>query len=55
MAPVDASLYTTVISMIREYMSRRQATIAKYVAGRPIYELFKGLERMEGYIRFLSG
>ena len=34
--PVDATLELTVIWLIREYMKRRQATIAEYDTGRPI-------------------
>ena len=38
---------------IKEYVRRRQTTIAKYAAVRTIYKLFTGTERMEGPSRFL--
>ena len=45
---MGAALETTGIWPIIEYVRRQQATIAEYVAGRPIYELCTGAERMEG-------
>ena len=50
---VDTTLEITGIWPIREYLRRRQETIAEYVSGRPIYILFTGLEMMDGYSRFL--
>ena len=50
---VDTTLEITWIWPIREYLRRRQETIAEYVSGRPIYILFTGLEMMDGYSRFL--
>ena len=38
---------------MKEYIRRRQATIAEYIANRPIYELCTGSERMPGSSRFL--
>ena len=38
---------------IREYVRRRQVTIAEYVEGRPIYEICTGKDRMEGSSMFL--
>ena len=52
-ALVDAALEVTGIWTIREYMRRRQAKIAEYVAGRLIYDMYKGVESMEGPRRFL--
>ena len=39
--------------LIWEYVIRRQAIIAEYVSGRPIYELFTGVDSMKGSSRFL--
>ena len=50
---VNEELEVTGLWMMREYMQRRQATIADYITGRPIYELFRKAERMEGLRRFL--
>ena len=36
----------TGICPIREYMKRRKLEITEYVAGRTIYEIFTGAERM---------
>ena len=52
-ALMDAALDVTVIWSIREYVRRRQEKIAEYVAGRPIYELCTGADRMEGSSRFI--
>ena len=50
---VDAELEATGLWNIREYVRWRKETVAKYVAGRPIYELFKGVKRMERFSRLL--
>ena len=36
-----------------EVEAKWKETVAKYVAGRPIYELFKGVKRMERFSRLL--
>ena len=43
-----------IVDHIREYMRRRQAEIAEYAAGRPIYGLYIGAEWMEGSSSFLK-
>ena len=50
----DSALEVKWLWPIREYMRRRQATLAGYVAGITIYELSTVAERMEGSSRFLS-
>ena len=37
-----------------EYIWGRQATIVEYIANRPIYELFTGVEWITGSIRFMQ-
>ena len=38
---------------MKEYTLIRQATIADYIANRPIHEVCTGVERMNGSSRFL--
>ena len=38
---------------IKEYVQRRQATIAAHIANRPIYELYTGVENIPGSSRFM--
>ena len=45
---------TTGIWPIREYARRRQAKIAEYLVGRPIYEIFTCADQMEGSSRLLG-
>ena len=51
---MDAALEVAGIWPIREYVSSWQATITKYIEGRPIYKLFIGEDLMEGSSRLLS-
>ena len=52
-ALMEAALQATGVWPMMECVWRRQATSADYVAGRPIYKLIAGSERMEGSIRFM--
>ena len=48
------ALEATGLWTIKEYIRRRQATIAEYITNRPIYELCMGAERMPGSNRFIQ-
>ena len=50
---MDAALEATGVWLIREYIRRRKATIAEYIAGRPIYKICTVADLMEGSSRFL--
>ena len=50
---VDSALEVKWLWPIREYMRRRQTTIAEYVTGRNIYTLCTGVKKMEESSRFL--
>ena len=50
---MEVALQAIGVWPMMEYVWRRQATSADYVAGRPIYKLCTGSERMEGSIRFM--
>ena len=52
-ASVEMTLEVTGILPIWEYLWRRQAKIAEYVTGRPIYEMCTYPRMMEVSIRFL--
>ena len=39
---------------MKEYIQRQQATIAEYIANKPIYELCTGVGRIQGSRRFLQ-
>ena len=52
-ALVEEALEETRIWPMREYVRRRQATIEEYVAYQPIYNLFIGVDHIEGSRRFL--
>ena len=56
----DDTVYTVTMALgvkvswrIMKYLRRQQATIAEYVAGRPIYELYTDAKRMDRSRRFL--
>ena len=51
---VDAVLEVKGIWAMREYVRRWQVKIAEYDAGRPLYKLCTGVDRMEGPRRLLS-
>ena len=50
---VDEALDTAAIWPIKEYIQRRQATVAVKVACRIIYELYIGAEKIPGSSRFM--
>ena len=52
--PVAEALDTTGICPTKEYIQRRQATVAAQVACRPIYELCTGAERIPGTSWFMK-
>ena len=51
--PVATAMKVTGLWMVGECVRRRQATIAEYIAGRPIFEICMQSERREGSSRFL--
>ena len=50
---VDVALEATGLWMMREYVRRRQAKIAEYIAGRPMYKQCTGVDRIKVSSRFL--
>ena len=51
--PVAEALETAGLWPIKEYIQRRQDTVAAQVACHPIYELFTGVKRIAVTIMFI--
>ena len=51
--PLTDALEIAWLWPIKEYIQRRQATIAEHIACQPIYELFTGVEKFPGSSKFM--